>query len=472
MPAWSIDEDIARYRIAHVENALIDGFPLHPVQGSKQFGAIREAADRMGMCDQTLRRQVGLPGRAGAIHRNYGLQVDWSVYREKQVPPVDPAQPEPKAMGGDPFSFPDVAADPVLKRREADQIASLRAENASLLRRVAQAEDIRAGVLGLTTEPLKPRMVVPSSQDDSHGGRTVILHLSDLHYGETVSLDEMDGANRYDVAVARARLGRFFAKAAALMTEHWSGPAPDEIVLCLGGDLISGMIHNELLETNEAAVPATVREAGEHIAGGIVTLRSKVNCPVRVYSVPGNHGRMTHKPQSKGRAAGSLDLLATDFAEATFKGAGLGGVEFYRSASPDAYFSVYGWHVLLNHGDSMGGRGGGGGFIGPMAAIIKGHRKLVDTSWRSGRPVHFVLTGHYHTSGKTPFGYSNGSICGYGEYARDLRADPEASKQNMLVVHPRHGVINHMELNLGVPSEGSHYAGPASVVRPQWGDSD
>lgn len=376
-------------------------------------------------------------------------------------PPSEPIAPPP-----------DAPSDPVALRSLRDELARTRAALADMERRTAEAESIRADVLGLVAEPLRPRIVIPQEGQKGDGGRIVILHLSDVHYGETVSLEEMDGVNRYDVAVARARLGRFFGTAASLMTEHWHGAPPDEIVLCLGGDLISGDIHPELAQTNAPAVPATVREVGEHIAGGLALLRSTVKVPVRVYSVPGNHGRLTHKPQSKGRAAGSLDLLATDFAEAAFNGTGLGGVEFYRSISPDAYFSVYGWHVMLTHGDAMGGRGGGTGFIGPMAVIMKGHRKLVDTSWRSGRPVHFVMTAHYHSTCKTPFGWGNGSVVGYGEYARDLRADPEPACQNMLVVHPRRGIINYEPLYLGAPSEGSHYAGPASVVRPQWDDAE
>ena len=55
---------------------------------------------------------------------------------------------------------------------------------------------------------------------------------------------------------------------------------------------------------------------------------------------------------------------------------------------------------------------------------MKGHRKLVDVSHRTRRPVHYCLTGHYHTTVKTPFGFANGSVAGYNEYARDLRADP------------------------------------------------
>lgn len=361
-------------------------------------------------------------------------------------------------------NVPPEERDHVEDRRGRDELSRLRTANADLARRAAEAEDIRASVLGLTSDPLKPR-IVAHQPGTGKGGRSVILHLSDVHYGESVFLDQMDGLNKYDAAIAKARLGRFFNKAASLCTEHWSGAPPEEIVLCLGGDLISGNIHAELAETNAPAVPATVREVAELIAGGILTLRQRVGCPVRVYSVPGNHGRLTIKPQSKGRAAMSLDLLATDFAEACVRGAGISDVTFYRTESPDAYFSTYCFSWLLTHGDAMGAKGGTG-FIGASATIVRGHRKLIDTSWRSGRPIYRVLTGHFHNTLRSPFGYGNGSVVGFGEYARDLRADPEASCQNMLVVHEQHGVISHQELHLGHPSEGSLYAGPAVVSRP------
>ena len=355
--------------------------------------------------------------------------------------------------------------DPVAFRRLRDENSGLKARLADLERRVIEAEDIRSSVLGLMDTPLKPRLVIPTRGSRAGGGRSVILHLTDVHYGETVDIDEMDGVNSYGAKIARARIGRFFARAASLCTEHWSGPPPEEIVLCLGGDLISGNIHAELAETNYPSVPATVREVGEIIAGGVGLLREHLDCPIRVYSVPGNHGRLTLKPTAKKRAAMSLDLLATDFAEACCRAAGIDGVSFYQTHSPDAYFSTYAFNWLLNHGDTTGSKGGQG-YIGPAATIVRGHRKLMDTAWRSGKPINYILTGHLHTTLRTPFGWSGGSVVGYSEYARDLRADPEPAKQNMLVIHERNGVIDHQELYLGHPSEGAHYAGPMILSRP------
>lgn len=398
----------------------------------RRYGSKRAAAAAIGMDRGTFRRRLKklLPGAIG--------------------------QPNAPA---------EQAEDPVLLRRLRDENNRLRNGIADLERRVIEAEDIRASVLGLVDAPLKPRLVIPTRASRGGGGRTVLLHLTDVHYGETVNIHEMDGVNSYDAKTARARIGRFFARAASLCTEHWSGAPPEEIVLALGGDLISGDIHNELAVTNAPSVPATVREVGEIIAGGVGLLREKVGCPIRVYSVPGNHGRLTFKPTAKGRAAMSLDLLVTDFAEACCRAAGLSGVTFYQTYSPDAYFSVYAFNWLLNHGDTMGSKGGQG-YIGPAATIVRGHRKLMDTAWRSGKAINFILSGHFHTTLRTTFGWSGGSVVGYSEYGRDLRADPEPAKQNMLVVHERNGVIDHQELYLGHSSEGSHYAGPMIVSRP------
>ena len=436
MPNPKLSRELAESTIKAVEKCVKDGFKI-----TGYPSATEEAARRLGIPGPTI------AGRLRSARSYYNLVPDKSKAPKEKLPADGTA---------------------IEMRRLRDEVHTANGRCAELERQLIAQKTWRSSILGLAEAPAKSRLVMPSHKSGSRGGRSVVLHLSDIHYGETVSLDEMDGVNRYDAAVARVRLGRFFSTAAALMTVHWTGKKPDEIVLCLGGDLISGLIHDELLQTNAPSVPATVREIGDLIAQGISALLDAVGVQIRVYSVPGNHGRLFHKPQSKGRAPNSLDLLATDFAEAGLRG--VKRVAFFRSASPDAYFSTYGWHWLLTHGDTMGGKGGGTGFIGPMAAIVKGHRKLVDTSWRSGRPVHYVLTAHYHTTGKTSFGFSNGSVIGYGEYARDLRADPEPARQNMLTVHSEHGVINEQPLYLGHPSEGSLYAGPASVIRPQWKD--
>jgi hypothetical protein len=424
-----------------LERALKSGHPRN-ASGARdgRLSARQVAAAALGIGVNTLATRLT---RGGPLDK-LKIKIDWRLEKKAAAAATNAAPP----------------ADPIEIRRLRDRLAGQAARIAAAERELIDERDFRAGVFGLAAAPLKPTLVPPRPRG-AGGGRSVVLHLSDVHRGEAVSLAEMDGANSYNSAISRARLGRFFSTAGALATEHWAGKPPDEIVLCLGGDLIGGMIHAELTETNDVAVPHAVRELGEDIAGGLAHLAKTVARPLRVISVPGNHARLTLKPQSKRRAAHNLDLLVADFAEAAARGAGLGPdrCAFFATQSPDAYFSTYAFNWCLTHGDAMG-VGGGKGYIGPIAPITKGHRLLVDSALKSGRLVHYVLTAHYHTTARTPFGWANGSVIGWNEYARDLRADPEPAKQNMLIVHERVGVIGWSELYLGAPEEGRLYAGP------------
>jgi hypothetical protein len=62
--------------------------------------------------------------------------------------------------------------------------------------------------------------------------------------------------------------------------------------------------------------------------------------------------------------------------------------------------------------------------------------------------VDLVLTGHLHTSLKLELGYGNGSLCGYGEYARDLRCTPAAAAQWLFFMHRETMVSHAFELQL------------------------
>jgi len=180
--------------------------------------------------------------------------------------------------------------------------------------------------------------------------------------------------------------------------------------------------------------------------------------------VPGNHGRQHLKPRAKLQAMQSWDMLVADFVE--FALAKYPEIRFFRGDGIDCYFDVVGWPILLTHGHNIGA-GGGNGYLGPMANIVRGHRKTIDTEWRQRRPVYLILSGHFHTSGVTPFGVSNGSVVGYGEFAKSIRADPEPAKQSMIVIHERMGLVRWQPIYVGRPNEGSLYRGFGGWLRPQ-----
>jgi hypothetical protein len=343
-------------------------------------------------------------------------------------------------------------ADPIELRRLRDQIERLKAERDEALRRALAAEDLRSGMLGLGKPTIS--QYVPRKDRAKPGLRSAILHLSDLQFAETIALEEMDGVNAYNVEIANRRIAKTFAVAAALLTAHWKGKPPEVLYLCLGGDMVSGGIHAELAKTDGMTRLPSAQAVASQISAGVRAIRKQVGCKVVIFSVPGNHGRLTLKPESKAHVADNLDTLVAWFVEAALKGDK--GVEVRYSESIDCLFDVYGYPFLLTHGDRMGSKGGQG-FLGSVASILRGHFKLHADYADRGVILYRILTGHFHTTCRLPLGYGNGSLAGWSDYARDLRARKEPASQNMLVVHSEHGIVDFREIQSGDTDEGSIY---------------
>lgn len=368
-------------------------------------------------------------------------------------------------------------SDPIKLRAANDTIASLRTALKEAERRTADAENHRENVLALPKEParLQPKFL-RNGDGKGKGRQAVVLHLSDLHVGETVNKEEVSNVNSYDVAIARKRIGRLFETTSILMTSAWpaSDGAPERVNVLLGGDLISGHgLHPEHAETDGGTAFEQVKYAAEYISAGILRLHLSLverfgkAVEIHCISVVGNHGRATFgKPRTKLVSLQSYDTLVADFVEASLRH--VPSIKHFQPRGFDAYFDVAGWPAVLTHGDRMGS-GGGTGFIGPMATIIKGHRKIVDTEYRQRRPVRWVFSGHFHTTGVTPFGFANGSGVGYGEFAKSLRADPEPAQQNLVVVHERYGLLRYMPIGMGVREEGTIYDGSHNMILPNVG---
>lgn len=367
-------------------------------------------------------------------------------------------------------------SDPIKLRAANDENTRLRLLLKDAERRAFDAENHREHVLRLAPEPARLQPNFRRGDGKGHGRQAVVLHLSDLHVGETVESSEVAGVNSYTLPIAQKRIGRLFNTASVLMTSAWpaSDGAPERVCVLLGGDLISGHgLHPEHAETDAGTAFEQVKWAAEYIAGGVLALhqalakRFKQPVEIVLISVAGNHGRSTFgKPRTKLVTLQSYDMLVGDFVEAALRH--IPTIKHFQPRGFDAYFDVAGWPALLTHGDRMGS-GGGTGFIGPMATIIKGHRKIVDTEYRQRRPVRWVFSGHFHTTGVTPFGFANGSGVGYGEYAKSLRADPEPAQQNYMVFHERYGLLRWHPIVIGASDEGSIYDGSHQMILPTIG---
>lgn len=326
---------------------------------------------------------------------------------------------------------------PSERQRLEDQITDLRAQLRAAHREAAANQDIRSSVYQLAQEPLRPPKWVLRAGGKQLKKNTPILFTSDFQWGEVINLAEMDGVNEYSPIIARKRYQRLIERTIDLSFNHMTTPEYDGIFYLRGGDSISGDIHEELRETNELSSAPAMKDMAESEIWGIEKL-SEAFGKVHVISVPGNHGRTTVKSHSKHYADLNWDDVLSWSLEVHFSAKKDSRVTFFTPRSGDAYFEVAGQKVLLTHGDRIGSRGGMG-FIGPVATIARGMRKTKEQYAQVGKQIDKIFVGHFHTSLELEDGWANGALCGFGEYARDLRAKPHPPTQWLLFAHPKWG---------------------------------
>ena len=325
--------------------------------------------------------------------------------------------------------------------RYEQRIAELRRDRdgkAEALRRsTATVEDLTARLALIQQvsdlNPRPPRWLAPKKPRNGHHA-TITTSLSDTHFDEVVNPDELGGVNAYDRQIATLRLKRYFDRLVFVARDQMAGLTWDGVVLMLGGDLVSGDIHEELEQTNDATLPQTVLYWSEQIAAGIGML-ADVFGHVHVPVVVGNHGRRQRKKKAKGRAVDSWDWLMAKMVERIF--AGDDRVTF---TIPDAYFvqfDVYDTTYRLEHGDQASG---GSGWMGPLGPIMRRQQKVETVATATEQPFDHMVVGHFHTYVCLPRGTMNGSLKGYDEFAAQGAFGFERPQQAMWVTTPEQGV--------------------------------
>lgn len=248
------------------------------------------------------------------------------------------------------------------------------------------------------------------------------LLLSDFHWGEVVRASEVGGINEFNMEIARRRLQRVTEKTCDLLRHHVVGDYPG-IVVCLGGDLISGAIHDELEQTNEGTVMEQCLDLFEHLQASVKVLADEFG-KVHLPCITGNHGRSNRKWQAKRRATLSYEWLVYQFMQRAF--ADDDRVTWDIPDGPDVDFSLLGTTYRLTHGDSFKN---GDGIIGPLGPITRGTLKRSRMAAAMHQPFDHLLLGHWHTLLWGANQITNGSLKGFDEFAMSLSITPEPPAQ-------------------------------------------
>lgn len=328
--------------------------------------------------------------------------------------------------------------------------------NAAFWRRKAREQERRLGEMehlidqlgGIRGVPYEIPAYAIRPPSGAKARSVVGVHWSDVHMGEVIAADEVGGINAFDSEICRQRLRRHIMAACQIGSRWAEDTECVGAYFALGGDLISGDIHEELRITNDLTAHEQVQAMVEETIAAIRHLKEAFG-HVHVTCVPGNHGRNTPKPTAKLYARLSYDMMIGAMVQREFTNDPR--VTFQMSAAKDQVTPVLGWNILSTHGDKMG-TGGGQGFAGPFLPIVRGAKKVLAQYASKGVRIDLLLHGHYHVSGNPGNVLSNGSVPGYSEYGDDLRVVVEPPQQNLFLVHSRWGLRERMPIQLEEPS--------------------
>lgn len=330
--------------------------------------------------------------------------------------------------------------DPAVAKLEG-KIAEVRRarDNARTALKSATAEivDLRArlDLIEQVTDlkPRAPRWLTPKKARSGHHA-TVCTILSDSHFDETVNPDEVSGINAYDRDIATLRLRRYFDQVCTVSRDYLAGVTFDGAVLMLGGDLVSGDIHEELKETNEDSTLGTVLYWTEMLAAGIGQLADEFGA-VHVPVVAGNHGRRTRKPRAKGRARDNFDWFIGKLLQREFR-----DDERVTFDVPDAAHTlveVYDTVYRLEHGDSARG---GSGWMGVLGPAMRRDQKVRSQAQAIDQPYDHLVIGHWHRLSWLGDVIVNGSSKGTDEYAHIGAFGHEPPQQALWLTTPERGM--------------------------------
>jgi hypothetical protein len=260
------------------------------------------------------------------------------------------------------------------------------------------------------------------------------LMLSDLHWGEVVRPEQIGDVNSYNIAIAHRRLRAVINTTIGLCRILDPSMSYPGIVMPLGGDMVSGNIHDELATSNELNTMPTVLDLYRQLVPAI-RLMADTFGNVFLPCVSGNHDRDTKKTWSKDRNHTSFGWLLYQFLAAAF--AEDKRVTFYIPDGSDALYRIYGTRYLLTHGDQFRG---GDGIIGPLGPITRGEQKKNTRNAAVGQDYDVMEFGHFHKRLLSARLRGNGSLKGYDEYAAANNFGYEPPSQNFWITHPDHGI--------------------------------
>jgi DNA-binding Lrp family transcriptional regulator len=267
-------------------------------------------------------------------------------------------------------------------------------------------------------------------KDSEKSESTAIILCSDLHYEEVVESDKIDGLNEYNTDISKKRFNKLFQNSLKLIEMCRSSSNIEKLVLWLGGDFLTGYIHDENIQNNSLSPIEACIDIYSMCISAIDFLVE--NGSFREIIIPtsvGNHARTVKKMPSTMITENSYEWLLYNFLSNHYSRSEV--VKFKLSRGYFNWLDIYGYPIRFHHGHYVKYQGGISGLSLPLNKSIH--------MWNDAKPAYIDCIGHWHQrlSGKNHL--VNGSIIGYNGYAQSIKAQFEKPQQTLFLMHNKYG---------------------------------
>lgn len=277
-----------------------------------------------------------------------------------------------------------------------------------------------------------PPKVLPREKKSGMREMTAVVLASDWHVEETVEAESVDHLNEYNLEIAEKRVNRFFESIIWNFEHHRASGklAIRDLVLWLGGDLMTGYIHEELEENNGLSPTQTVLWLQRRLIDGIHSLRKHLDLASLIIPCSyGNHGRTGKKSRISTGYKNSYEWMMYHQIADAFRGEK--GIKFEITNGAHQFVQTYDRLLHFHHGDSLKYNGGIGGLSVPLLRRIP--------AWNSMRPADVHNIGHFHQLHFLSHAVVNSSLIGHNAYAVSIGAAYEPPQQASYFMDSRRG---------------------------------
>lgn len=244
----------------------------------------------------------------------------------------------------------------------------------------------------------------------SKSKRELVVGMGDFHYGADFTVNGLYGEqlNWYNSYVFEKRMASLLTEIVKIADKE----KPEQITIMMVGDLLDGILRQSQLQRLEYGVVESAMRLSETLVEWLADLEERVQLPLRVYAVRGNHGEIRPLGSKAGQfPEENMERIVMHYLRARFNDDSWVWI-VDDDAPAHQMIDVCGYTFMLTHGQGVN-----------IESLARDSVNLYN------KPIDIFMIGHLHKGQTFQSGIMNGtniyvervpSLCGVDPYAQSL----------------------------------------------------